>query len=166
MGYAVDIEPLAPEALVDLQGEPQAVARRAAEWNLLLPATVNRFTVNDGASFAWLGPRHWLLRAPLESESGWNEHIARAAHDPTISAVALGDYYAGLVLRGAEVLDALSQATPLDLRGDALGPGAASFTEFFGVKASIWHGDGGEWQVLVERSYADFILARLQRAAG
>jgi len=166
MAYDVTVARTELEALLDLRGPPEPIAECLAELSLAPPALANSALVRGESCVLWLGPRRWLISAPLSREAELQQLTDRAGNSAGISIVVVSDYYVRFDLDGSQVHDVLAQATPLDLRPAVFGQGAASFSEFFGIAALLYCTAATSYRVYVERSYGDFIHARLRRAVG
>lgn len=166
MGYDLTIARADAEALFDLRGTPDSVTPLVQDLNLALPARPNSTSQNDDLQLLWVAPERWLVNGPLARESELRQLTERYREQTDVSITLLTDYYAGFDLHGPEVRETLAQATPLNLDPGAFGEGAVTYTEFFGLTGLIRCLGAVRYRVHVERSYADFILARLRRAAG
>ncbi len=166
MGYDVKITHLELEGWLDLRGSPDKVAQCVSALDLTVPAQPNSLSTDGELRLLWVGPRRWLLNAPVSRETELAQLAVRYEDDNAVSAVLVSDYHAGFELSGSDVREVLSQATPLDVHPEAFADQSASFTEFFGFTALLLRVSANNFQVYVERSYADFTQARLRRAAG
>jgi len=166
MAYEVTIARAGIEAMLDLRGPPEKIAQCLADLSLAPPTLANSALVHGESVVLWVGPRRWLISAPLSREAELQQLAERAPDEVEISVILISDYYSRFDLDGRQVRDVLAQATPLDLRPAVFGPGTASFSEFFGIGALLYCTAATSCRVYVERSYGDFIHARLRRAAG
>jgi len=166
MAYEVTVARAGLEAMLDLRGPPGKIAECLADLSLAPPALANSALVHGESVVLWVGPQRWLISAPLSREAELQQLAERARDDVEVSVILVSDYYSRFDLDGRQVHDVLAQATPLDLRPAVFAPGAASFSEFFGIAALLYCTAATSCRVYVERSYGDFIHARVRRAAG
>jgi heterotetrameric sarcosine oxidase gamma subunit len=160
MRYAVDIAVLDPRAVIELRGDPDAASRALAAAGLPVPTRRNRAE----GDVLWLGPRRWLVMAPIARETTLVASLlAAATHEPMLIAADVGDMWSGLALRGVGARDVLAQATPLDL--DRLADGAATMTDIFAVPALLWR-RGDSFELWCDRSLAQHIRESANVAAG
>ncbi len=166
MGYDVTITRLELAGWLDLRGAPDKVAQCVSELHLTVPAQPNSLSTDGELRLLWLGPRRWLLNAPVSRETELAQLAVRFEDDDEMSAALVSDYHTGFEISGSGVREVLSQATPLDMHLETFADHSASYTEFFGLTALLFRVGADNFQVYVERSYADFTQARLLRAAG
>ncbi|MBM3523370.1 MAG: hypothetical protein FJX57_10475 [Alphaproteobacteria bacterium] len=160
MRYQVEITALEPRAIIELRGDPAAAARCLTAAGLRLPTRPN----HAGGEVLWLGPRRWLVMAPIERESTIVASLlTAAAHEPMLVAAHVSDMWSGLALRGPGAVEILAQATPLDL--DHLGDGAATMTDVFSVPALIRRGADG-FELWCDRSLAHHVRESVKVAVG
>lgn len=160
MRYQVEITELAPRAMIELRGDPDAAARCLTAAGLPVPTRRN----HAEGDVLWLGPRRWLVMAPIEREAALVASLlAAAAHEPTLIAANVGDMWSGLALRGPGAVDVLIQAIPLDL--DRLRDGAATMTDVFAVPALLHRGVDG-FELWCDRSLAQHLNESTSVAAG
>lgn len=154
-------------ALIELRGDADAAARVAPAAGVVLPARPNRVAHGaDGACSAWLGPRRWLVMAPIAREDQLCEAIARAARlEPLLDWAAVSDMHAVLTIAGPGVVDVLAQGCALDLEGDAFAVDTMTGTEMWGVGVLLRRAADG-FEILVDRSLAGFLENWLVTAAG
>lgn len=162
MPYTARIDRLPLFALFDLKG-PQAVL---GDWCNVLPPfpdAPNTLTRFDGTELCHIGPDHWLLRAALAAEPGWEEALRPGEAPPEISIVRISDTLTVFRITGPDAGEVMSIGCPLDLHPDVFGEAAVSYTEFFGLKALVLRCEGG-FDCAVEQSFGDMIADDLRRA--
>ena len=69
MAYDATFERVPLRTIFDLKGERATVAQWLGDLDLALPAAPNTSMQTGDAELMWIGPDHWLLRAPLEDVS-------------------------------------------------------------------------------------------------
>lgn len=162
MTYDAVIERLPPFALFDLKGPQDALAN----WSkvpLDYPTVPNTMTRNGGAILCHLGPNRWLLRDALENEAALNGFLRPEDAPAGISIVRVSDTQTFFRIAGPEAAEVMCIGCPLDLHDSVFGADAASYTEFFGVKALVLRCEGG-FDVAVEQSFGNMIADYLSRA--
>ena len=156
-----------PRTLVELRGDPDAAARVAATGGFALPTRANAVAQAGGdMSVAWLGPRRWLVMAPIAAENRLCATLAQAALvEPMLDCTCVSDMYATFSIAGPGVVDVLAQGCALDLDGHAFAVDAMTGTEMWGVGVMLRRTPAG-YELLVDRSLAGFIENWLVTAAG
>ena len=165
MSYDVTIRRLDPVALLDLRGEPDAVASWLAGLGLTLPETPNTAVRSGAREVYWLGPTHWILRAPIADEDDVLDTLNPEDVPPDISQVLVTDAYAVFEISGPDAAQVLAIASPLDLHPSTFPPNGVTFTEAFGLTALIVKRDDGA-ELAVERSFGDMTADYLDRVTG
>lgn len=156
----VAVAPVAARFWV-LRGDLGAPAFReaVAGAGLDLPRTPCTFLANGAATAYWLGPDEWLLAA-FAAASDWAPPQLAAG-----AAVDVSGAYLAWRLRGASVRSVLRQATSCDVHPRAFPPGRCVGTVFAKATALLAaHGDD-DFELLVRRSYGDYVV-RYLAAAG
>ncbi len=161
MAYNVEITRLGYSALFDLKGTQSAVSGWLSGPAPAFPPAPNRATAANDAELYWIGPHHWILRAPLERETDF-------LHRPVaedISVVLISDTLAFSRIAGEDSAQIISIACPLDIRPANFPEDAVTYTEAFGLKALLIRRPHG-FELAVERSFADLLDDHLTRASG
>jgi sarcosine oxidase subunit gamma len=167
MSYEVDIHARPPESLFDIRGEESTAAACLAAAGLALPDGPNRASGDGEALACWVGPRHWLLLAPLEREDELHARFAELVAGRPASATRVTDAYAGFQVGGPDADDVLAQGCALDLRPRQAPPGLATFTELFGARGLLCKpAEDGPYRLYVDRSLGHYVVQWLHRAAG
>lgn len=167
MAYDVEISECPLTAWFDLRGDQATAAECLAV--LGAPAEIrpnHAVATADGRVFR-VGPRHWLLRCPIEREAEIATHLAQIVTERPASATLVSDLYAGFRLSGPDASQVLAQGCALDLQRHGRDAEFASFTEVFGLRTLLQvEPDGPSYRLDVDRSFADFLRLWLHRAAG
>ena len=165
MSYAVTIRRQDLSALVDMRGEAKEIAALLSGLDLALPDTPNTAAEAGGRTVYWLGPEHWLLRAPIAEEDALLAGLGKDPLPPEVSLVLVSDAYAFFEISGAEAVEVMAVASPLDLHPSVFPAKGSAFTEAFGLKALvIRHGDG--FELAVDRSLGDMTEDYLARVVA
>ena len=165
MSYDVTINRLPRSALFDLRGRGEAIASALAPLGLALPEQPNTAVRQGSLELFWVGPEHWLLRAPADEEARLSETLLPASEDAETSLVLVSDAYAVFAVTGPEADEVLAAACPLDRRPGRFPSDGVSFTEAFGLKALLIQRPAGA-ELAVESSYAELTADRLARVTG
>ena len=167
MRYPVEIIAIASRAIVELRGDPAAATRCLAAAGLHALPRANSVASNaDGADVLWLGPRRWLVMAPLAYETALAVRLGEAASaEAMLAAVCVSDMWTGIALRGPGAPDVLAQGTPLEFEAERFPGDAASFTDLFAVIALLRRAADG-FEIWCDRSLAQHITDSLRIAAG
>ncbi len=161
MAYAVEINRLALSALFDLKGAQPALGKWLGASAPPFPQAHNTASVHDDQELYWIGPDHWLFRAPLEREA---DLVHRPVPDDA-SVVLISDTLAFTQISGEDAAQIISIACPLDIRPSSFRQNAVTYTEAFGLKALLIRRTVG-FELAVERSFADLLEDHLTRARG
>lgn len=160
MRYQVEITVLEPRTVIELRGDPDAAARCLAAAGLSVPTRRN----HAEGEVLWLGPRRWLVMAPIEREAALAASLlAAAGREPMLVGANVSDMWSGLALRGPGAIDVLAQATPLDF--DRHVDGDATMADVFAVPALLQRRSDG-FELWCDRSLAQHLRESTSVAAG
>lgn len=163
MRHDATVAALPPRAMFDLRGAPDAVARCLAAAGLAAPAKPNSVRADGEREVFWVGPRRWLVAAPIGDEAALERALIGASGESTLAA-NVSDLFATFRVAGPGAADVLAQGAPLDLHPRAFAADRATFTELFATTALLRRrGDG--FEIAVERSYAGYIESWLKAAS-
>ncbi len=163
MGYDVIIERPGLQAVVDLQGEPAAIADWIGAALPPLPEKPNTASEKNRLALYWVGRERWLLRADPERE---DELLALTRSDAApvdISIVPVSDSLQFFSITGPDAGEIVGIGSPLDVHPSVFPANGASFTDLFGVRGLIVRRADG-FEFAVERSFGDMIEDCLARA--
>ncbi|KAB0623544.1 sarcosine oxidase subunit gamma [Castellaniella defragrans] len=128
-----------------------------------LPLVPNTVAQGRDAMALWLGPDEWLLRAPSGAPADLAAHVEAALAGHWFAVTDQTSGHSVVRLRGPGARDVLNAGCPLDLHPRVLTLGQCAQSHFF--KASVLlrpldgHGDG--WELIVRRSFADYVVRML-----
>ena len=168
-GAAPRIEEKAFLGYLNLRGRPGNTAFLAAVLKVLgvePPQTANTVVEAGGRRVFWLGPDEWLIVTAAGAQQALRESLL-AALDGVFASVV--DNSSGLVtihVTGANAAALLATDCPLDLHQRAFKPGQCAQTRL--ARAGMIVAplvDGRGFEVIVRRSFADYLLRWLQQAA-
>ncbi|WP_424830322.1 sarcosine oxidase subunit gamma [Ruegeria sp.] len=163
MSYDVDIARTGMAALFDLKGVPEPLEAWLIGTMPALPRRPNSKFSGDGVDLLYIGPNHWLIRAPLDQEQSLSDRLKPETCPPDISIVRVSDTQVFFRVVGPQASDIMAIACPLDLHLASFGPQDVTFTEIFGLKALVQRCEGG-FEFAVEQSFADMVEDYLSRA--
>ena len=154
---------------INLRGRADNTAFLAAALKVLgcePPTTANTVVESGEYRIYWLGPDEWLIVTPAGREGELKAALLKAL-DGVFSAVV--DNSSGLTMlqvTGTYAAALLATDCPLDLHPRAFKPGQCAQTRLAraGMMVSpLAHEDG--FEVIIRRSFADYLLLWLQDAA-
>lgn len=154
---------------INLRGDSEDAGFREAVrevTGLDLPLEPNTFVENDDFTLIWLAPNEWYVVTGAGNELPVIGKLESALAD---RHVALNDLSSGLTtirLSGARARDLLEKGCTLDLHPRAFGEGQCAQTLV--AKAGVvilYRGDEPEFDLVVRRSFADYLFVWLDDAA-
>jgi len=167
MHYQVTLERQKLCTVVELQGPLQEVSNLPGLLPLKFPSIPNTYekSPDSDRTLCWIGPQRWLLRAELDQEADLKRILNERELPDTVSAVLVSDSLSFFKITGVDASAVISIASPMDVHPSVFPYNGASYTEAFGLKALVIRCDE-EFEVAVERSYADMLHDYFQRAIG
>ncbi|EIK52280.1 sarcosine oxidase subunit gamma [Stutzerimonas stutzeri TS44] len=123
--------------------------------------------VADGeTSLQWMGPDEWLLIVPQGEEFATEQRLREALVGQHIQVVNVSGGQTLLELSGEQVRDVLMKSTSYDVHPSSFPVGKAVGTNFAKTQLVIRHTAEDVWELLVRRSFADYIWLWLQDACA
>lgn len=165
MTYGATVTPLDLAALFDLKGEPDDFAGALESLDLTFPREANRASRAGERELYWIGPDHWLLRAPLAEELELQARLKDAVGAEHASVILVSDTLAGFALRGADARQILAIACPLDTDAAIFPFDGVTYSEAFGLKALVVRRDHG-FDLFADRSFGPMLEDYFSRAIG
>lgn len=166
---AIEVKVLEDIGQINLRGDATDDAFLAAVQSVIgceLPLLPN--TVTDGATRAcWLGPNEWLLTATAAEVGAMRLPLEQALQSQHVAVNDLSGGQLLLRLTGDPVRSLLAKGCTLDLHPDVFEAGACAQTGL--AKAAVVilsHQSGPGVDLIVRRSFADYLLQWLQRAGA
>ena len=163
--YDVRIERLEQMALFDLKGSRSVIEGWCGHTLPDFPDTPLSYNVKDNLELMFLGPEHWILRAPLNMEKALGEVFRPEKAPDEISIVCISDTLAFFSMSGSEILELMSVVSPLDTNLDVFHVNSSLFSEAFLVKA-LFVRVGDAIQLGVDRSFGPMIADYLARSVA
>ena len=153
---------------LNLRGRPDNTAFLAASLKVLgcEPPTVANSVIESGDyRIFWLGPDEWLVVTPPGQQVELRRRLL-AALDGVFASVV--DNSSGLTMihvSGDNAAALLATDCPLDLHPRAFEAGQCAQTRLAKAGMTIAPLAGGGFEVIIRRSFADYLLLWLQDAA-
>lgn len=124
-----------------------------------VPATPCTFVRAEAVAIYWLGPDEWLAMVP----NGRETELAARLRDAVAGHCAIADVSGGHVLfsLAADARAVLAQSSPCDFHPRAFPPGRCRQTIFAKTHALIAANADDCFDLIVRRSYADYVRAWL-----
>jgi len=164
MGYDVKIQRLALNAMIDLQGDAEAIKNWIKDDDLPeFPNKPNTSITNQQFKIYWVGIEHWLMRSEIELEDHLLEMTNPSAAPIEISVVQVSDAFKFFEVSGPDAAEIISIASPINHHLTAFPENGVSFTNIFGIKGLLIRVNNG-FEIAVESSYADLMADFLQKA--
>lgn len=129
-----------------------------------LPATLNS-SVAGNLVVRWLAPDEWLITLP--GDQAWEmEKALRAGLSGHYSVVNVSGGQTLLTLSGPNAMDVLMKSTHYDLHDRHFPVGKVVSTTFAKSQCILRRVAAQEWELVIRRSFADYLAAWIQDAAG
>lgn len=118
-------------------------------------------------SLQWLGPDEWLLIVPGGEEFAVEQRLREAlGEDLHYSVINVSGGQTLLELEGAKVREVLMKSTGYDVHPSNFPVGKAVGTNFAKSQLVIRHTGEHTWELVVRRSFSDYIWLWLQDACA
>ena len=127
-----------------------------------LPLTSN--TSDTGACIRWISPDEWLITVP-EADTFEVESALRTAIDSHVAIVNVSGGQTILQLQGDEAETVLRKSTPYDVHASNFPVGKVVTTAFAQTQVLMRRLDTDAFELVIRRSFADYIWAWLRDAA-
>ncbi|UUY10014.1 sarcosine oxidase subunit gamma family protein [Pseudomonas sp. J452] len=130
-----------------------------------LPTALTLVAKGD-SSLQWLAPDEWLLIVPRGEEFAVEQKLRTALQGQHISVVNVSGGQTLVELSGPKVRELLMKSTSYDVHPDNFPVGKAVGSNFAKSQLVIRHTAEHSWELVVRRSFADYIWLWLQDAAA
>lgn len=131
---------------------------------LALPGRLSS-TESESLTLCWLAPDEWLLLCP-GAEAFAIEQKLRQALSGHVSIVNVSGGQTLLCLQGDKIGELLMKSTSYDIHDRNFAVGKVVTTVFAKSQAIIRRTGENHWQLVIRRSFADYIWLWLQDAAA
>jgi len=133
---------------------------------LELPVALGLVAKGD-TSLQWLGPDEWLLIVPGGEEFAVEQRLREALGEELhYSVINVSGGQTLLELEGAKVREVLMKSTGYDVHPSNFPVGKAVGTNFAKSQLVIRHTGEHTWELVVRRSFSDYIWLWLQDACA
>ena len=137
----------------------------ASELGLDLPLTPRRYRRVGERAIYWLGPDEWLVAVPAGAEADVEDRL-RKVISGQLSVVDVSGGHLFYTLSGSAAGRVLMKASPYDFDDREFGPGRCVQTVFAKTTALIAGNDDLSFDLVVRRSYDDYLMRWLADAAA
>jgi sarcosine oxidase subunit gamma len=153
---------------INLRGNPADTAFMQGVAGVLgyeLPTAPNTVAAGGDSHALWLGPDEWLLLTPTDSEVDWVKRLEQALAGCVASVNGIGGGQTVIAISGGQVRDVLAKGCPLDLHPAVFTVGQCAQTHVAKAAVLLWPRDLTGIDVIVRRSFADYLWTWLEDAA-
>lgn len=113
---------------------------------------------------AWMGPDEWWLQSQAPARPALEQALRPALQGLSACVVDVSSGYTVLELSGEHARDVLAKGCPLDLHPRVFGPGQCAQSHYFKAGVMVRALDEGDIEVVVRRSFADYVGRMLLEA--
>ena len=156
--------------MLNLRGNPADAAFVSAvhaATGLALPLAANTATVGADRQLLWLGPDEWLLQCPIGQGAALEAALRQALAGQHVSVVSVGHGNTVLLVQGPGAADLLARGCPLDFHASVFAAGQVAQSHISRANATLVCKQAGhDYEVIVRRSFADYLFRWLCAAAG
>ncbi|MFK7854673.1 MAG: sarcosine oxidase subunit gamma [Granulosicoccus sp.] len=131
-------------------------------FSINLPATLSCHSEGDYC-VRWISPDEWLLSCPLDKAYAV-EHDIRELVGGSIAIVNVSGAYSILELEGKDAINVLKKSTPYDVSEKNFSTDKVVNTTFAKTQLTLRVIQPDRYELIVRRSYADYLWLWLQRA--
>ncbi|WP_440997415.1 sarcosine oxidase subunit gamma [Arhodomonas sp. SL1] len=131
------------------------------------PTVANTVSEGEDVVVAWLGPDEWLVMTPPDRQGPVGDALREALAGEHYAVTDVTSGQTVIAVDGDHAREVLAKGTPLDVHPRAFGAGACAQTVL--AKASVFLRvirPGEAFEVVVRRSFADYLWQWLRDAAG
>jgi sarcosine oxidase subunit gamma len=156
------------QGFLNLRGKPDNADFLAAVNNVLgcsLPLEANRVVESGDYKVYWLGPDEWLVITPTDQQGKVQSDLLSALEGVFSSVVDNSSGFTLLTLTGDNAANLIARDCPLDLHPRVFRPGHCAQTRL--AKAGMTISpllDGTGYELIIRRSFADYLLLWMQDA--
>lgn len=127
--------------------------------DLPLPARPNSLSrdASGERSIQWLSPDEWLVIVPGGEEFALEGKLRKALGDAHYAIVNVSGGQTLLELSGEKARELLMKSTPYDVHPDAFPVGKGVTTVFAKSSLILRRPDESRWELVVRRSFADYL---------
>lgn len=127
---------------------------------MALPGTLT-FVAKEGVSIRWISPDEWLIVTPPERSFEIEQALVNAVKGHC-AIVNVSGGQTILRLQGADVQKVLQKSVPLDVHDRQFPVGKVVTSLFAKSQAVISRTGDSQWELVIRRSFADYVWLWLQ----
>ena len=137
----------------------------AATLGVNLPTEPGTWFANDGNAIYWLSPNEWMVTVPGGTET---EMEVRLRENLTghFAVVDVSGGQTRVLLSGADVANVLKKSSGYDFDEQVFGAGRCAQTTLAKATALVSKQSDGSFELIIRRSFADYLFAWIADAAG
>ena len=153
--------------LLVLRSRDSDVMRRAlsAALQIDLPGKLHS-AQKAGVCIRWIAPDEWLLSCPLQDAFNVESALRKAAGTSSIAVTNVSGGFSTLILQGDNALDVLQKSTGYDVYPDNFSAGKVVNTVFAKAQVCLRCIGASQYEIIVRRSFADYVWHWLQVASA
>lgn len=156
-GFSIRMPAKYSTVSIQIEHGASSVGHPAAIRGIALPHAPNTTAGRDPLLW-WRGPDHWLATSEGLRASELVAELTAATEGHLSAVVDISDAVTTFQLLGSAVPALLARGTSLDLDREAFGPGRCARTRLAGLAALLRPLEEHGYEVLVDRSEAQFLL--------
>jgi sarcosine oxidase subunit gamma len=131
-----------------------------------LPVAANTVAAAGELVACWLGPDEWLVMTPPGREAEVAAKLRTALGTIHSAVTEVGSGQTVIVLQGPAAREVLAMDCPFDVFAPAFAPGACAQTRLAKAAVLLRPVDSDTIELVVRRSFADYLWTWLADAAG
>ena len=158
-GAAVSMEEKPFLELINLKGEADSAVLQKAVKSLtgaVLPLQPNTVTDSEQFTIYWLAPNEWLVQSKQPRLPALCADLTGALAGQFASVVDVSSGNTSLVLSGEKAREVLRKGCPLDFHPAVFTVGQCAQSHFFKAGVLLRPLAGGEYELVIRRSFADY----------
>lgn len=145
-------------------GFREGVARATGSSLAVKPCTT---AGDDRCRIVWAGPDEWFVVGARTPRDAMDERLRTALAGLHVAVTDVSSGYVVLRLLGRSARDVLAHGCPLDLHPRVFRTGMSAGSHFFKAIVQLWQTDDAPgYEMLVRRSYTDYVWLMLERCAA
>lgn len=154
---------------LNLRGDPGDAGFLEAVERVLgvgLPLTPNTAAGSDELTVYWLCPDEWLIVTGADRQTALEGELRQALGEHHVAITDVSGGQTVLRLGGPRLRDLLAKGCSLDLHPRQFRPGQCAQTLYAKAPVLLRAVDAGTFELVVRRSFADYLWQWLEDAAG
>lgn len=153
------------QGLLVLRGDQSRVALSAALKKVALVELPDTLQSTESGDYCarWMSPNEWLVSCPLNEAFELEGKLREAVSEP-VAIVNVSGGFSSLELSGPDALNILKKSTGYDVDERHFPPGKVVNTTFAKAQVTLRALPEGAYELLVRRSFADYVFLWIQRA--